>query len=311
MKVKISMINTKEASVSSVATSTQVTSVNNFDAHNLPLLNSEILISEIKKKVDFKPSDISDKEKEIAQVIATMKTLEGEHTSYVDEFVTRGNLVLYALLAKVYELAIQIELSDNKDSILKSLRTELKLRKNISANKTSTAMSMIVRWVVGGTRQLAHTYSKALEAAYNDNISSTQIVSYFADGGLNKAKKKLSVQTEEKATVRSTEFKQFVRTADTCYQAFENTRIKWTEEVFLNNTSGHAMILGHHSGGGSIQGYRAFNLSTDAYNKISKILADEMFKEMRDEQVSEWVEADSKKSVQKMQGLKAIAQTVV
>lgn len=311
MKVKISMINTKESSVSSVATSTQVASVNNFDAHNLPMLNSEILISEIKKKVDFKPSDISDKEKEIAQVIATMKTLEGEHTSYVDEFVNRGNLVLYALLAKVYELAIQIELSDNKDSILKSLRTELKLRKRISANKKSTAIAMILHWVMGGTRQLRHTYSKALEAAYNDNISSTQIVSYFADGGLNKAKKKLTVQTEEKATVRSTEFKQFIRTADTCYQAFQNTHIKWTEEVFLNSTSGHAMILGHHSGGGNIQGYRAFNLSADAYSKISKILADEMFKEMRDDQISEWVEADTKKSVQKSHELRAIAQTVV
>ncbi len=305
------MINTKENYISTVVPTSQVAIVNKFDAHIMPSLNSDILISAINKKVDFKPSDISDKEKEIAQVIATMQTLEGEHTSYVDEFVNRGNLVLYALLGKVYELAIKIELSNNKDSILKSLRTELKLRKNISANKTSTAMSMIVRWVVGGTRQLAHTYSKALEAAYNENISSTQIVSYFADGGLNKAKKKLSVQTVEKATVRSTEFKQFVRTADTCYQAFKNTRIKWTEEVFLNNTSGHAMILGHHSGGGSIHGYRAFNLSTDAYNKISKILADEMFKERREEQVSEWVEADSKKSVQKMQEIRAITQTVV
>jgi hypothetical protein len=288
MKVKISMINTKEYQVSTIVPTSQIAIVNNFDAHKMPSLNSDILISAINKKVDFKPSDISDKEKEIAQVIATMKTLEGEHTSYVDEFVNRGNLVLYALLAKVYELAIQIELSDNKDSILKSLRTELKLRKNISANKTSTAMSMIVRWVVGGTRQLAHTYSKALEAAYNDNIGSSQIVSYFADGGLNKAKKKLTVQVDEKATVRSTEFKQFMRTADTSYESFQNTHIKWTEEVF-GEISQHAMILGHNSGGGNIHGYRAFYLSADAYKKISKILADELFSGMRDEQITEWV----------------------
>ena len=52
------------------------------------------------------------------------------------------------------------------------------------------------------------------------------------------------------------------------------------------------------------------NLAAVAHS-LSKILADEMFKEMRDEQVSAWVEADSKKSVQKMQELKAIAQTVV
>lgn len=303
------MINTKESSVSSVATSTQVASVNNFDAHNFPLLNSEILISEIKKKVDFKPSDISDKEKEIAQVIATVKTLEGEHTSYVDEFVTRGNLVLYALLAKVYELAIQIELSDNKDSILKSLRTELRMRKKISTNKNSTAMSMIIHWVIGGTRQLRHTYSKALEAAYNDDIASSQIVSYFADGGLNKAKKKLAAQNEDKVNFRETEFKSFMYTADSCHDAYKNTKIQWTEEVF-GEISEHAMILGHNSGGGNIQGYRAFYLSADAYKKISKILADELFKAKREDEVLAWIKQESDSAYAKKSALTQGASSV-
>jgi hypothetical protein len=94
-----------------------------------------------------------------------------------------------------------------------------------------------------------------------------------------------------------------MRTADTCSKGFQNTTIKWTEEVFMDNTSGHAMILGHNSGGGDIHGYRAFNLSNDAFKKISKILADEMFKAKREDEISAWVKQEHDNAYSKVRDL--------
>ena len=292
------MINTKEA-IAAIAVPEVQASVNNIDAQTLPELTSSIQVPVIFKTKDLKPSDIDDKQVEISKVIDSVKALESEHCVYVEQYISRGNLALYALLSKVYALAIQINMSDNKDSILKSLRNAMSLQKNIKTQKNSSAITMIVRWVVGGSRQLAHTYSKALEAAYNDNISASRIVDYFSEGGLSKAKKKQSEQAEAKSNVRMNEFKNFMYTADAQHKAFLNTEISWTEEVFMNNSSGHVLVLGHHNGGGSIQGYRAFNLTTDAYNKICKILADELFKQKREDEITAWVDLDRKKSIEK------------
>jgi len=297
------MINTKEA-IAAIAVPEVQASVNNIDAQTLPELTSSIQVPVIFKTKDLKPSDIDDKQVEISKVIDSVKALESEHCVYVEQYISRGNLALYALLSKVYALAIQINMSDNKDSILKSLRNAMSLQKNIKTQKNSSAITMIVRWVVGGSRQLAHTYSKALEAAYNDNISASRIVDYFSEGGLSKAKKKQSEQAEAKSNVRMNEFKNFMYIADAQHQAFLNTKISWTEEVFMNNTSGHALVLGHHNGGGSIQGYRAFNLTTDAYNKICKILADELFKQLREDEITAWVDLDRKKSIEKRSQLR-------
>jgi hypothetical protein len=286
-------------------------SVKFFDANDLASISSEIQLSSDKKKNNLKPSHIFEKDKEIAGVIDFIKSLEKEHENYKEMFVTRGNQALYALLSKIYALAIQIDMSDNKESILKSIRNAMSLQKNIKTQKNSTALTMIVRWIVGGSRQLAHSYSKALEAAYNDNISTSEIVSYFSDGGLNKAKKKCGEQRAEKFESCSAAFKQFMYTADSCHDVFENTKISWTEEIFMDNTSGNMIILGVQETYSQIQGYRAFNLSTDAYNKICKIISNELFKNMRDDEISAWVEADSKKNYEKKKTLRENAKTVL
>jgi hypothetical protein len=289
------MFNTQVSTRPTITYSTsENTSVNNFDAQlSAPSinLNSYIQLPSVKKDAaKLKPNELIEKEQEIAAVVQAVKVLENEHASYVDEFVTRGNQALYAVLAKIYALAVQINHSDNKDSILKSLRNVMSLQKKIKTQKNSSALTMIVRWVVGGSRQLAHTYSKALDAAYKDNIAAEELAAYFTkQGGLNNASKRNGEQKSVVSTIRGTEFSSFMHTADSCFDSYQNTKIKWTEEVFMDNTTGHAMILGHHSGGGSIHGYRAFNLSTDAYNKISKILADEMFKTKREDEIEAWV----------------------
>ena len=271
--------------------------VNNFDASSsVPSINvdSFMQLSSVKKDAaKLKPNDLIEKEQEIASIVQAVKVLESEHASYVDEYITRGNQALYGVLAKIYALAVQVNHSDNKDSILKNLRNAMSLQKKIKTQKNTTALTMIIRWVVGGSRQLVHTYSKALEAAYKDNIAAEELAMYFTkQGGLNNASKRNGEQKAVASNVREAVFSSFMRTADTCHDAYQNTKIKWTEQIFMQNTSGHAMILGHISVDGGIHGYRAFNLTTDAYKKISKILADELFKLKRADELEAWIEQE-------------------
>lgn len=217
-------------------------SVKNFDAiPSVPSINldSYIQLSSVKKDAaKLKPNDLIEKEQEIAAIVQAVKVLENEHASYVDEFVTRGNQALYAVLSKIYALAVQINHSDNKDSILKNLRNVMSLQKKIKTQKNSTALTMIVRWVVGGSRQLAHTYSKALDAAYKDNIAAEELAAYFTkQGGLNNASKRNGEQKTVVSTVRESEFSQFMRTADTCSKGFRTQKSSglkkssWTTRV--------------------------------------------------------------------------------
>lgn len=290
------MFNTQVATRPSITFSTSENKIlDNFDASSsVPSINidSFIQLSSVKKDAaKLKPNDLIEKEQEIASIVQAVKVLESEHASYVDDYVTRGNQALYAVLAKIYALAVQINHSDNKDSILKNLRNVMSLQKKIKTQKNSTSLTMIIRWVVGGSRQLAHTYSKALDAAYTDNIAAEELAAYFTkQGGLNNASKRNDKQKSVASNVREAVFSNFMQTADICHEAYKNTKINWTEPVFMDNTSGHAIILGHHNGGGSIHGYRAFNLSADAYKKISKVITDELFKLKRADELEAWVE---------------------
>ena len=277
---------------------TEDSTVNKFDAASIDIPKNYVQLPSVKQDASkLKPNAVNEKEKEVAAIIQAANALASEHSTYVDQFITRGNQTLYAVLAKIYALAVQINHSDNKDSIIKSLRNAMSLQKKIKTQKNSSALTLLVRWVVGGSRQLAHTYSKALSAAYEDNVAADELVAYFVkQGGMKGSAKRNTEQKSEVSNVRVTNFKSFLRRADTNHDKYQNTKIKWTEKVF-GKYSDHVMILGFNNGGGNIHGYRALCVSKDAHKKISKILADELFQTMSDEEVEAWVEAESRSKV--------------
>ena len=202
---------------------------------------------------------------------------------------------LYEVLSKIYALALQVNISDYRDSILKELRNQLSLKKKIKTQKNSNAITMLVRWVVGANRQTAHNYSKALQAAFNDNITAANISAYFTErGGLQSVKSEGQKKTNEAKDAINSEFERFVQNVDSGYKGYSNTKIEWTEEIYGEGTTGEMMILGHWSGSSMFTGYRAFHLSKDAYHKICKILAAEVFKNQSIEAVSEFIDAESK-----------------
>ncbi len=276
-------------------------SANNFDTHfTTPPIKYTQLPSVKKDAAILTPNDSEIREQEIKMIIKSVDALEEIHNDYINDYVARGNQNLYELLSHIYAVAVQIENSDYRDAILKKLRNHLSLEKKIKTQKNSNALTMIVRWIVGASasRQLAFTYSKALEAAFIDNITAEKLVKYLTDlGGINNAAKKHNAQKTVKADTKQQHFKKFMLTADTQHHSFENTKIKWTEEVHGNMTSDFSMILCFSNGGGNFQGLRAFNLSLESYNKICKILADDLFKGKNDVQAAEWVDADLQKHI--------------
>jgi hypothetical protein len=276
------------------------TNVNKFDTFtSVPSINIDSYIQLPSVKQDaakLKPNAVNEKEQEIAAIVNAAKLLESEHASYVDEFVTRGNQALYAVLTKIYSLAVQINLSDNRDSIIKSLRNVMSLQKKIKTQKNSTALTLLVRWIVGGSRQLAFTYSRALDAAYKDNIAVDELAAYFTKlGGLNKVCKQDNKNEVVKNDEKLTHFNRFVKNADVHSRGYQNTKIVWTEEVYGAVTSDFSIVVAHNNGGGHFHGLRAFNVSNDAYKKICKILSDEEFKNKKTEEVEAWVKEESNK----------------
>ena len=271
-------------------------SVNNFDDFFEvdPFVQPQ-LPSVQKSAATLKPSDIDQKEQDIKMIINQADLLAELHSSYVEKYITRGNQALYELLSRMYSLAIQINISDYRDSILKQMRNHLSLQKKIKTQKNSTAMTMIVRWVLGSeaSRQLAFTYSKALDAAASDNIAVDKVVEYFTNlGGINTAAKKNKTQVNEKIDFNKQEFDKFMRTSDTCSTSFKSRNIKWEDEVHGDMKSDHSLIMCFNNGGGNFQGLRAFNLTTDQHNKICKILADELFANKSNEEVTKFVAND-------------------
>jgi hypothetical protein len=287
-------INTQSSMIPAITYKVNNTSVNTFDV----TLKDKISFTQLpSNKIDaatLQPMAVFEKDKEIAAIVNAAEAITTEHDNYQTQFVEGGRKALYEVLSKIYALALQINISDYRDSILKELRNQLSLKKKIKTQKNSNAITMLVRWVVGANRQTAHNYSKALQAAFNDNITAENISVYFAQrGGLQSVKSEGQKKVNEAKQAINFEFERFVQNVDKNHKGYTNTKIEWTEEIYGEGTTGEMMILGHWSGGSIFTGYRAFHLSKDAYQKICSILASEVFNNQSIEAVSKFVDNES------------------
>lgn len=268
-------------------------SVNTFD----DLVKDKISFTQLpSNRIDaatMKPSALFEKDKEIQAIVNSANALQIEHDNYEKQYVEGGRMALYAVLSKIYALAIQINFSDYCDQILKELRNQLSLKKNIKVQKNSHAITMLARWVVGANRQTAHNYSKALQAAFSDNIAAADLSEYFVKrGGLQSVKSEGQKKNSEVKDAVNSEFDRFIKNADINHSKYSNTKIEWTEEVYGDKSSTKMMIIGESWGGGKMHGYRAFTVSVDAYKKICKVLADELFKDQSVEAVAKFIDAE-------------------
>ena len=118
----------------------------------------------------------------VEQTIQKCDELAIKGKTFHDEYIVRGNQALYELLADIYGLAIAIDKSDHKETILKKLRAILKERdQKVQIN--TPALTILVKYVVGADRKRASNYSRVLAVAMAENLSANELADYISRRG--------------------------------------------------------------------------------------------------------------------------------
>jgi len=134
------------------------------------------------KGMIVRPSDKVVIDKEIDKYLKAGDALSVKNELYHKEYVVRGNQALYELLAGIYSLALQINMSASRVNILEAMRNKLKDR-DIKTQYTTPAMTTIVKYVVGADRATAANYSRVLTIAMDENLSPDELAAYISRRG--------------------------------------------------------------------------------------------------------------------------------
>lgn len=127
---------------------------------------------------------------DIHYTILTHADLVAErHASYVSQFVTRANDELYAILADILKLYEQIEASKQRDKLIKAMRQQLREVYGIKTQANTKTTALITKYVTRASRKTAHVYSRVLEVAIANSITSTGLVAFIKlKGGIDKVR---------------------------------------------------------------------------------------------------------------------------
>lgn len=134
------------------------------------------------KAMTVRPSDKAVMDKEVQKYLKAGDALSVKNELYHKEYVVRGNQALYELLAGIYTLAMQINMSSNRVNILEAMRQKLKER-DIKTQYTTPPMTTIVKYVVGADRATAANYSRVLTIAMDENLAPEELAAYISRRG--------------------------------------------------------------------------------------------------------------------------------
>ncbi len=134
------------------------------------------------KAMTVRPSDKALLDKDVQKYLKAGDALSVKNELYHKEYVVRGNQALYELLAGIYTLALQINMSASRVNILEAMREKLKER-DIKTQYTTPAMTTIVKYVVGADRATAANYSRVLTIAMDENLAPEELAAYISRRG--------------------------------------------------------------------------------------------------------------------------------
>jgi len=165
---------------------------------------------------------------DIKHTIFTYADLLAEkHAGYVNEFVTRANDELYAILAELLALYEQIESLPDKEKLIKQMRKKLQEEYKIKTQANTKPSSLMVRYITRSNRKTAHVYGRVLEVAICEGVTSATLVDYIkAKGGIDRVRmavgsaetkrlqikqekllqEKLTVHLQQKSTLGTVQF---------------------------------------------------------------------------------------------------------
>lgn len=129
-------------------------------------------------------------------IFTQASTLADRHASYVDQFVSRANDELYAILAEVLALHEQVQASPEQDKLIKQIRKHLREHFNIKTQANTKTTALVTKLVTRASRKTAHVYSRVLDKAIESGVSSSGLVDFIKQhGGIDKVR--LQVKDKE------------------------------------------------------------------------------------------------------------------
>jgi hypothetical protein len=131
----------------------------------------------------------------LADVIKQADALCTRHDLYIEQFVTRANDELYAMLSDMMSVREDIVASGCEEFLVKSLRKTLRERWNIKTQRNTSVTALVVRYITRGSRQLVHNYARTIDTAIAAGVTSSTLVDYIKQKGSIDALRKKSVDT--------------------------------------------------------------------------------------------------------------------
>lgn len=129
----------------------------------------------------------------LAEVIAQADALCTRHDLYVEQFVTRANNELYAMLSEMMRVREHIAASGCEEYLVKSLRRTLRERWDIKTQKNTSITALVVRYITRGNRQLTHNYARTIDTAIAAGVTSATLVNFIKQQGSIDALRKKTV----------------------------------------------------------------------------------------------------------------------
>ena len=147
-----------------------------------------------------RPSDKSANEVQVDMVLGQAKNLAKMNDQYVETYVVRGTKELYALLGAIYSYALQINESPLREHILQRMRERLDEEHEIKTQINTPWTTTVLRFILPTDRQTAYSYSKVLQVAHDENLTSQELPSYIKErGGIGK----ITATKEEEESFKS------------------------------------------------------------------------------------------------------------
>lgn len=126
--------------------------------------------------------------------IARTDALTKDYDNYTDQFVTRAHKELYALLANIYQVCLDVIHNPNHAELRKLMRTRMKESLNTRISNETRTVPLVVRYITRASAKTRHVYSRVFETAIEAGIAAEKLPAFIEEhGGIDKAHKATTV----------------------------------------------------------------------------------------------------------------------
>jgi len=119
----------------------------------------------------------------IQNLICEADALIIKHEQYTEQYVKQGNEALYAHLAELMQVCVDVDSSPISAEIVDSMKKKLREECGLRLQKQSKVSSVVVRYVVRTSRKTAHVYGRVIDTAIAAGIAPADLPAFIRSKG--------------------------------------------------------------------------------------------------------------------------------